>query len=116
MMMTFLNFFENKQNSGRNWLKVKLEGSTIDRLAIGSRVKVFTGATTQMREVTSGGGGYLSQSTRVLHFGLMDIETIDSLEVIWTGKRIRSTSDFSKRHKAFCIVLKFSSIFPEFLI
>ena len=43
-----------------------------------------------MREVTSGGGGYLSQSTRVLHFGLMDIETIDSLEVIWTGKRIRS--------------------------
>lgn len=86
----FFKLFENKQNSGRNWLKVKLEGSTIDRLAIGSRVKVFTGATTQMREVTSGGGGYLSQSTRVLHFGLMDIETIDSLEVIWTGKRIRS--------------------------
>lgn len=87
----FFKLFENKQTTGRNWLKVKLEGSTVDRLAMGSRVKVYTGATTQMREVTSGGGGYLSQSTRVLNFGLKDNVTIDSLEVIWTGNRHKST-------------------------
>ncbi len=86
----FFKLFENKQNTGRNWLKVKLEGSTTDRLAMGSRVKVYTGTTTQTREVTSGGGGYLSQSTRVLHFGLMNNVTIDSLEVLWTGKGIKS--------------------------
>lgn len=86
----FFKLFENKQNTGRNWLKVKLEGSIIDRLAMGSRVKVYTGSTTQMREVTSGGGGYLSQSTRVLHFGLMNNQKIDSLEVFWTGRKIKS--------------------------
>jgi len=82
----WFKLFENKQNTGRNWLKVKLQGSTTDRMAIGSRVMIHTGDTTQMREVTSGGGGYLSQSTRVLHFGLADIENIDSLEVKWLGK------------------------------
>lgn len=86
----FFKLFENKQTSGRKWLKVKLEGSTSDKLAIGSRVKVYTGTTTQMREVTSGGGGYLSQSTRVLHFGLMNNATVDSIEVIWSGKRTRT--------------------------
>ncbi|MER3329449.1 MAG: CRTAC1 family protein, partial [Candidatus Kapaibacterium sp.] len=58
----FFKLFENKQTSGRNWLKVDLEGSTIDRLAMGSRVKVYAGGITQMREVTSAGGGYLSQN------------------------------------------------------
>ncbi|PKL78327.1 MAG: hypothetical protein CVV25_12035 [Ignavibacteriae bacterium HGW-Ignavibacteriae-4] len=87
----FFKLFENKQNTGRNWLKIKLEGSTIDRLAMGSRVKVYTGKTTQMREVTSGGGGYLSQGTRYLQFGLMNNQTVDSVVVLWTGHKIKST-------------------------
>lgn len=82
----WFKLFENKQNTGRNWLKVKLTGSTTDIQSIGSRVKLYTGNVTQMREVTSGGGGYLSQSTRVLQFGLAENESVDSLEVIWIGK------------------------------
>lgn len=82
----YYKLFENKQTSGRKWIKFKLVGSRSNRLAIGSRVRVFTGDTIQMRDVTSGGGGFLSQSTRQIIFGLKDHETIDSVEVLWPGK------------------------------
>lgn len=87
----YFKLFENKQNTGHKWLKVQLVGSSTDRLAMGSRVKVYTGKTTQIREVVSGGGNYLSQSTRKLSFGLMDNAIVDSVVVLWTGRKGKTT-------------------------
>ena len=86
----YYKLFMNKQESNRKWLKIKLVGSTVDRLAMGSRAKVYTGKTSQIREVTSAGGGYLSQNSRTLHFGLLDYPKVDSIEIFWTGRKMKS--------------------------
>ncbi len=86
----WFKLMENKQNTGRSWLNIKLKGTTVNSLAIGSRVSVYTDSVRQIREVTSGGGGYMSQSTRVLNFGLMDYDEVDSIVVNWMGSDIKT--------------------------
>lgn len=68
-------------NSG-NWLSVKLVGTHCTRDAIGTRVTVTTGKSSQIREVRSG-SGYLSQNDLRLHFGLGDVKQIGSVTVRW---------------------------------
>jgi hypothetical protein len=45
----------------------------------------------QTRQV-QGAGGYLSQCSRVVHFGLGDRAEVDRVEIIWPGGR-RQTLD-----------------------
>ena len=47
-------------------------------------VRLYRGDQVLTRQV-GGGGGYLSQSSRTLHFGLGDTATIDRAEVRWPG-------------------------------
>lgn len=70
--------------AGRHWLSVKLIGTRSNRSAIGARVRVTTGAVTQIREV-QGGGSYLSQNDLRVHVGLGDAGVVDRLEVRWPG-------------------------------
>ena len=71
---------------------VRLIGTRSNRSAIGARVRVTTGAVTQIREV-QGGGSYLSQNDFRVHVGLGDAGVVDRLEVrcpggleeSWTG-------------------------------
>lgn len=73
------------RNDCRNryrWIKVKLIGTTCNRSAIGARVRITTGAHTQLAEVQSG-SSVMSQNDLRLHFGVGDAARIDSLEVIW---------------------------------
>ncbi len=72
---------------GRNWVEVVLVGTVSNRAAIGARVKVVTGAQTQVREI-SGGGGYYSQDSQRAHFGLGNTTTVDELEVHWPSGRV----------------------------
>ena len=51
-------------------------------IAIGSTVRVQTDEREQYRFLTSG-SDYQSQSTRILHVGLGDVDTIDILEISW---------------------------------
>lgn len=68
-----------------NWLSVKLTGVKSNRSAIGARVRVTAGGTTQTDEVRSG-GGYISQNDLRLHFGLGTAARAE-LEIRWpTGK------------------------------
>ncbi len=72
----------NDGGNANNWLSVKLIGKHCARDAIGARVSVTTGDLTQIREVKSG-SGYLSQNDIRLHFGLADVNHIDTLTVRW---------------------------------
>jgi enediyne biosynthesis protein E4 len=69
-------------NPRGNWVMLKLVGAKSNRSAIGAKVRVMAGGTTQTEEVRSG-GGYASQSDLRLHFGLGAAERIEKVEVSW---------------------------------
>lgn len=75
-------------NSG-NWLSVKLVGTHCTRDAIGTRVTVTTGESSQIREVKSG-SGYLSQNDLRLHFGLGNVKQVSSVTVRWVCGHIET--------------------------
>lgn len=71
----------NNQSSG-NHLNVKLVGRSIARDAIGTSVELFASDLHQVQWVTNA-AGYLSQSTRTLHFGLGARKSVDRIVIHW---------------------------------
>lgn len=65
-----------------NWVLLQLIGTKSNRSAIGAKVRLTAGGTTQTEEVRSG-GGYISQSDLRLHFGLGAAQRIDRVEILW---------------------------------
>ena len=64
----------------------KLQGRQSNRDAIGAVVRLYTGKEVMARQVNPA-GGYLSQSSKTLHFGLGDRDHIDHIEIKWpSGK------------------------------
>ncbi len=78
--------------SGRNYLRVRLEGRSSNRDGIGARIEAVTGPHRMVRYVKTG-TSYLSSSERVVTFGLGDLPGIDTLIVRWpSGTVDMSTS------------------------
>jgi len=75
------------KNTGthKNWLLVRLVGTTSNRDAIGARAVVYVGGRHVSGEVQSG-TSYISQDDTRLHFGLADDATYDRIEVKWPGR------------------------------
>ncbi len=69
-------------------LTIRLEGRRSNRDGVGSRVEVLTDRRTLTREIASG-GGYLSQRSRVVRFGLPEGETVQRLTVRWPGGKVQ---------------------------
>ena len=76
---TLLNF--DDASTAKNWFKLNLEGTTSNRDAIGSIVKLVTPNKTIVRYYS--GIGFLGQSLQALHFGLDTESSITSIEIIW---------------------------------
>ncbi|HEV3021960.1 MAG TPA: CRTAC1 family protein, partial [Pirellulales bacterium] len=66
----------------RHYTAFRLHGTKSSRDAVGAVVKLTVGARTLVRQVEST-GGYLSQSSKTLHFGLGDEARIDRVEIRW---------------------------------
>jgi hypothetical protein len=66
----------------KNHIAFKLTGTRSNRDAIGAIVKLHVGNEILTRQVHAA-GGYLSQSSRTLHFGLGDRAKIDRVEILW---------------------------------
>ncbi len=81
-------FRNDFQDSNRNWLKVQLEGTTINRNAIGSHIIIYVGGKSWIHEINSGGQGHTSQHSRIAHFGLDNATMVDSLIVKWSNSNI----------------------------
>jgi len=75
----------------RNFIAFRLEGRRGNRDAIGALVRVHAGGRTYIRQVQAA-GGYLAQSTRMVHFGLGDATMVDSCEIRWPGGRVQVIS------------------------
>jgi hypothetical protein len=68
-----IRYFRNVMggaSSGSNWVQVRLEGTTANRPAIGARVTLHAGSSTQRRDVEGGHGHYGAQDDVVQHFGM----------------------------------------------
>jgi hypothetical protein len=74
----FRNHFPKK-----NYVAFRLKGTKCNRDAIGAVVRIHMGNEVMVRQV-QGAGGYLSQSSKTLHFGLGDRTKIDRVEVTAT--------------------------------
>ena len=65
-----------------HWLQFKLVGTRSNRDAVGARITVRSGGTTQMREVHAG-SAYLSGSSLVQHVGLGAATSAESVHIRW---------------------------------
>jgi hypothetical protein len=81
--------YRNDQTNGYHWVNLKLQGagqhggsSGCNRAAIGARVYLTAGGSTQMREVQAG-SSYLSQNSLEVEFGIGASSTIDQVLVRW---------------------------------
>jgi hypothetical protein len=76
-------YMSNAGNSN-HWLELKLVGVTVNRSAIGARVRIVAGGSSQIREV-QGGSGHNGQNSLPVEFGLGSNEMVDSIIVNWPG-------------------------------
>jgi len=70
-----------------HWIAVRLQGTTSNRDAIGARVRLYIDdqSTTPLIKTLHAGDGYLSQSSKWVHFGLGNASTVQRIEVDWPG-------------------------------
>ncbi len=73
----FRNYFPKK-----NYIAFRLTGTKSNRDAIGALVRIYSGKEVMVRQVQAA-GGYLSQSSRTVHFGLGERPQIDRVEIRW---------------------------------
>jgi hypothetical protein len=92
-------YFRN-QFPKHNYVQFLLQGTRSNRDAIGAVVRLHVGSAILTRQVNPA-GGYLSQSSRTLHFGLGDHTHIDRVEILWPGRtkpQVIKDVDLNKRN------------------
>ena len=89
-----VRLLRNELPGKQRFLSLRLQGNgaTTNRDAIGARVELFAAGLGQKRLIRTlrAGEGYLSQSSKWVHFGLGQLKTIDRLEVHWPGGTVES--------------------------
>jgi hypothetical protein len=86
-----VRFFRNDSPKQKG-LRVRLEGRTPNRDAIGAMIEVESGALKQRRLVHTG-SSYASQSELIQTFGLGDSEKVDRVKVTWPDKSLEVLLD-----------------------
>ena len=83
-----VDLLRNEGGSAANALLVRLVGTTGNRSAVGARLRLTGGGTTQVREVKAG-SSYLAQHDSRVHFGLATATRAERLEIRWPGGAIQ---------------------------
>ena len=76
--------FRNDQALNSHWLRIKLEGTTANRNAIGAIIELTANGITQRRQLMPT-RSYFSQVELPVTFGLGDSENVESLVITWPG-------------------------------
>ncbi len=79
---TPISLWNNKTVTSNNWIKIKLEGTTSNRMGIGSTIKVGAGDNVYYA-YTLCGEGYMGQNSGTEFFGLDQNTIVDYIEVTW---------------------------------
>jgi hypothetical protein len=77
-----------KNNCQQRFLRLKLEGSAQNKFGYGARATIFYNGDEKQLVELSPTRGYLSSSEPILHFGLGQVEKIDSLELRWPDGKV----------------------------
>ncbi len=77
-----INIWNNQQQTSNHWLKIKLEGTTSNRMGVGALLEIKVGDIYQYN-YTLCGEGYSSQNSQSEFFGVGDNTEIDHLKIIW---------------------------------
>ncbi len=77
-----------KSASKKHYVRLRLKGEKMNPSAIGAVASVFSEGLEQRKSVLSG-RGYLSQPEHILHFGLGEETTIDSIRVQWPNGHVQ---------------------------
>ncbi len=87
-----LRFLRNDTPSRNQFVSLKLagNGSTTNRDAIGARVEVFAQPEARLVQTLRAGEGFLSQSSKRLHFGLGAATSIERVIVHWPGGNLQT--------------------------
>ncbi|RZF93564.1 hypothetical protein EXT42_06775 [Pseudoalteromonas sp. CO302Y] len=79
--------YKNRHNdeSKDSYLSISLRDTTKNTRALGAKVYVTVGETTQLQEVQAG-GSFLSGAPSTLHFGLGQASQADTIKIVWPDK------------------------------
>ena len=80
-------------NYDLNYIRIKLIGDNSNRNGIGSLLNLYIDGKKISRRVKTG-SSYLSQSEKIITFGLGELNQIDSLEVEWSSGKRTALYDF----------------------
>lgn len=78
---------DNSKSAKPSFLDVQLSGGSANRLAIGTKVTVFSNHKIQYSELFLT-RGFLSSVQPVVHFGLGDSKSVDSIRIEWPDGKI----------------------------
>lgn len=84
------SLYRNDNGNNGNWLKVKLEGGISNIQGIGALVEATAGSRKLIREIHAG-SSHLSSSSPIVHFGLGDIQLVDTLRVYWSTGNVQES-------------------------
>jgi hypothetical protein len=82
-------FFFQNNFPRKNYVAFRLRGTRSNRDAVGALVRVYVGKEVMVRQVQAA-GGYLSQSSKTVHFGLGSRKHIDRVEIRWPRGRLQT--------------------------
>ena len=88
-----LRLMRNEYGGGNRFLGLRLEGHTVNRDAIGSRVRVVLSDGKVLARTVRAGVNYTAQTTKDLHFGIPSGATIAAVEVRWPDGSTRAWTD-----------------------
>lgn len=78
-------FLRNTADTGHSFLALRLSGTGRNTDAIGARVELYADGAPKKVRTLHAGDGYLSQSSKWVHFGLGSAKRIDRVIVRWPG-------------------------------
>jgi hypothetical protein len=83
----YRNMLRESNLSATNYLSIQLKGADKNTSGLGSKVYIYTRHGVQyMEQMTT--RGYQSCVSNKLHFGLADIETVDSIRIEWPRGKV----------------------------
>ena len=82
------SILRNDGGNARNWLTLRLRGTTSNRFGLGSRVEVRSEGLTQVGEATTSGSIFSASDSR-LHFGLAGATRAD-VEIRWPSGKVQT--------------------------
>lgn len=74
--------YHNQTNGRKNWLKLKLDDTKNNRFGIGTKVYLYATNKQYYKELYTA-RGFQASSEPIVHFGLGDVEVVDSIKIIW---------------------------------